>query len=95
MDPESENNLVNVAFLDAVGATCNQLFVKAYNLVVVDLECLKKSIQDGPESNFDKKAATTFVQSLLEKASELCHPDSPACSDIESSKIQITEFKSI
>ena len=98
MEPESEVNVVNEAFLDAVGATCNQLLTKAYNAVVVDLECLKKSIKDGPESNLTKKSATTFVQSLLDKAIELCQPDSPALSDMsdtDTCKIQIREYKSI
>ena len=78
MEPESEDNDVNEAFMNAIRALCDRFLIKTYNGIVKDLEGLKKHIQSlCSESNLTKTSATTLVQSLLDKAIENGHPVYP------------------
>ena len=78
MEPESEDNDVNEALMNAIRALCDRFLIKAYKGIVKDMEGLKKNIQSlCSESNLTKTSATTLVQSLLDKAIENGHPVYP------------------
>ena len=77
IEPDSEDNLVNQSFMADVRQCCRKIEIRAYNARLVDLPSLIQTIQNCPESDFTKKAATALVQSILDRTIARGPPEYP------------------